>query len=295
MGLLLQTLVFGILLGGLYALAASGLALTFGVMRLVNLAHGALLVLGGYVTYTIWTAFGIDPLLSIVLTAPVLAAAGWLLYSGLIKPALPGGEGGVMILTFALLLVFDGVFGLVWGHEAVSVDPSYVTGSFIVGDIVIPQALLYGCGVAVIVLGALAFFLSRTWQGRAIRAAASNEEGAKLVGVRVRGVSALTFALGAAMAGAGGALIILVYPISPDSGTAWLARGLAIVALGGLGSLGGTVVAAVLFAMLETFTAAYISLNWTAAVPFLIILAVFLLRPQGLFGARGRSDLAVHA
>jgi branched-chain amino acid transport system permease protein len=290
MDLFVQTLVFGVLLGGMYALAASGLSITFGVMHLVNLTHGALLVLGGYVTYTIWSWIGLDPLLSIVFTAPVLALVGWLLFSGLVRPALRGGEGGVMVLTFALLLAFDGAFGLIWGHEAVAVDPWYTTESLQIGGIVLPVALLLGGAVAVVVLGAVAVYLRWTWQGRAIRAAASNEEGAELVGVRPKRVNAIAFALGAATAGAGGALIILVYPITPDSGTIWLARGLAVVALGGMGSLQGTIIASFVFAVLESFTAAYVSLNWTAAVPYLVILAVFLLRPQGIFGRRGRAD-----
>lgn len=292
MDLFLQTLVFGLLLGGMYALASSGLSITFGVMHLVNLTHGALLVLGGYVTYTIWTWIGLDPLLAIIFTAPILGVVGWLLFMGLIRPAIRGGEGGVMVLTFALLLAFDGAFGLIWHHEAVSVDPPYTTSSLSIAGIVLPVALLLGGIVAIIVLGAVALYLRGTWQGRAIRAASSNEEGAELVGVRPRRVSAMAFALGAATAGAGGALIILVYPITPDSGTVWLARGLAIVALGGMGSLQGTVLAAFLFAILESFTAAYVSLNWTAAVPYIVILAVFLLRPQGIFGRRGRADVA---
>lgn len=292
MGLLIQTIVFGLLLGTMYALASTGLALTFGVMKIVNLVHGSLLILGGYVTYSLWSAFGLDPILAIVITAPVVGGIAWLLYQGLVRPAIPGGEGGTMIVTFALLIAFEGILSLIWGHNPLTVAPPYARTSLLIGDIVLPHSLLFG-GIATLVLLALLWSLLRfTWFGRAMRAASANPAGARLVGINVPRVSALTYALGAATAGAAGALISIAYPLTVDQPFIWLARTIAIVVLGGLGSLPGTFLGALIIGLLETFVSAYVSLTWTVAVPFVVIIAVLLIKPSGILGARTRSDVA---
>lgn len=291
MGLLIQTIVFGLLLGTMYALASTGLALTFGVMKIVNLVHGSLLILGGYVTYSLWSAFGLDPILAIVITAPVVGAVAWLLYQGLVRPAMPGGEGGTMIVTFALLIAFEGILALIWGHNPLTVDPPYARTSLLIGDIVLPLSLLFG-GIVTLVLLALLWGLLRfTWFGRAMRAASANPAGARLVGINVPRVSALTYALGAATAGAAGALISVAYPLTVDQPFVWLARTIAIVVLGGLGSLPGTLLGALMIGLLETFVSAYVSLTWTVAVPFIVIIAVLIIKPSGILGARSRSDV----
>jgi branched-chain amino acid transport system permease protein len=293
MGLLLQTLVFGVLLGSLYALASSGLSLTFGVLRIVNLVHGSLLITGGYLTYTLWSVLGgLDPIVCILLTTPMMGLIGWALYVALIRPTIPGGEGGTMMATFAVMIAAEGIFALVWGNTPLTVAPPYARTSIVIGDLVIPHAQLYAALVALVVLGALGALLRFTRLGRSIRAAASNPAGARLVGIRVARVNALTYALGAATAGAGGAMISVIYPLTPDSWGAWLARGLAIVALGGMGSFLGTFVAALLFGVAETLVTAYVSLTWTVAVPYVVIIAVLIFKPRGLFGSRGRTDVS---
>ena len=291
MGLLIQTIVFGLLLGTIYGLASMGLTLTFGVMKIVNLVHGSLLILGGYVTYTVWSTLGLDPILSIVITAPVVGAVGWLLYQGLVRPSIPGGEGGPMIITFALLLAFGGILALIWGHNPLTVAPPYARTSWIIGDIVAPHALLFGALATIVILVALWAVMRFTWFGRALRAAAANPAGARLVGINVPRVNALAYALGAATAGAAGALISVAYPLTVDQPFVWLARTIAIVVLGGLGSLPGTVIGALIIGLLETFVSAYVSLTWTVAVPFVVIIAVLLIKPSGLLGARSRSDV----
>lgn len=291
MGLLIQTIVFGLLLGSLYALASTGLALTFGVMKIVNLVHGPLLILGGYFAYTLWSGLGIDPLAGLVLAAAGVGVVAWVLYQLIIRPALPGGEGGTMIATFALLVAAEGVFALIWGHDPLSVDPAYARTSLQLGDIVLPHTLLYGALITAVLLGGLFFLLRRTWFGRALRAASANPAAARLVGIDVPRVSALTYAIGAALAAAGGVLIAIAYPLTTDASFVWLARTLAIVVLGGLGSLGGTVLGALLLGLFETFVSAYVSLTWTAAVPFVVIIAVLVARPTGLLGLRRRTDV----
>ena len=174
-----------------------------------------------------------------------------------------------------------------------SVRPSYVNDSFHIGEIFLPKAQVYGCGLACVVLVALYVILTRTWLGRAIRASAANPSGAALVGVNVSAVAALAFAVGVGAAGAGGSIVSVLYPFLPGSHYQWIARLLGIIVLGGMGSLPGAVVGALLLGVAETATVSYISPAWATAVPYLIIFVVLLARPQGLVGAKLREDVAV--
>jgi branched-chain amino acid transport system permease protein len=287
-----QSIVLGLLIGGTYALLASGLTLIFGVMGVINIAHGAFLILAAFVTYSIWTATGLDPLVSVLFTAPMMFCFGWLLYRGTVEHVRGAHVSSSVLLTFALALVIEGAMGLIWGNTSHSVRPSYVNDSFTVGDIFLPKAQVYGGALAIVVLAALYVILTRTWLGRAIRASAVNPSGAALVGVNVSAVAALTFAVGVAAAGAGGSIASVLYPFLPGSHYQWIARLLGIIVLGGMGSLPGAVVGALLLGIAETLTVAYISPAWATAVPYLFIFVVLLVRPQGLMGSRLREDVA---
>jgi len=198
-----------------------------------------------------------------------------------------------VLLTFGLALVFEAAMGLIWGNESRSARPSYFDQSFDVAGIVLPKAQVYACAVAILVLSLLWIFLTRTWAGRAIRAASANTEGASLVGVNIAGVSALTFAVGVATVGAAGSMVSVLYPFLPGSHYIWIARVLSIIVLGGLGSLKGAVVGAALLGLAEVYTQTYISASWATAVPYLLIFIVLFVRPQGLMGTRLREDVAV--
>jgi len=285
-----QNVVLGLLLGGVYALVASGLTLIFGVMKVINIAHGAFLVLASFISYTLWSALGIDPLLGILVTSPIIFAAGWLTYKVAVEPIRTAPMTSTVLLTFGLALVLEGAMGAIWGNNSTSITPSYAEESFSVAGLFLPKVDVYGLLVAIVVLGALALILTKTWLGRAIRAAAVNSTGAELVGIKVSSVAALVFALGIGAAGAGGAIIGVLYPFVPGSHYLWIARLLAIVVLGGMGSLNGAVLGAVLFGLAETLTAAYISPSWATAVPYLFVFAVLLIRPQGLLGSHLRQD-----
>jgi branched-chain amino acid transport system permease protein len=287
-----QTLILGILIGGVYALLASGLTLIFGVMRVINIAHGAFVILAAFLTYSIWTAIDLDPLLTILLTTPVMFAFGWLLYLGAIRRIRGAHISSSVLLTFAIALVLEGVMGLVWGNTSHSVRPSYFNESFTIGDVFLPKAQVYGFAVAAIVLGSLYLILTRTWLGRAIRASAVNPQGAALVGVSVSGVAALTFAVGVAAAGAGGSIASVLYPFLPGSHYQWIARLLSIVVLGGLGSIQGAALGALILGVAEAATVTYISPSWATAVPYVVIFVVLLVRPQGILGSRLREDVA---
>src|SRR5690349_7053672 len=186
---LLQTVVLGLLLGGVYALAASGLSLIFGVMRVVNIAHGAFLILSAFITHWLWDSLGIDPLLGIVAVTPLMFALGWLTYRFLVSPVRSAPVASTVLLSFGIALVLEGVMGEVWGNNSSAIRPSYADESFVVGQIFLPKAQVYGGLIAVVVLALLWSVLTKTWLGRAIRAAATNPSSAELVGVKVTSVA----------------------------------------------------------------------------------------------------------
>jgi branched-chain amino acid transport system permease protein len=289
----IQATAFGLLIGGVYALFASGLTLIFGVMKVINIAHGALLILGAFLTFTIWDELGIDPLAAILITTPAMFAFGWLLYNTLVRPLRGAPLSSTVLLTFGLALVFEAVMGIVWGNQSRSARPSYFDQSFDIAGIVLPKAQVYACVVAILVLTLLYLFLTRTWTGRAIRAASANVQGASLVGVNIAGVSALTFAVGVATVGAAGSMVSVLYPFLPGSHYIWIARVLSIIVLGGLGSLQGAVVGALLLGLAEVYTQTYVSTAWATAVPYVLIFLVLFFRPQGLMGTKLREDVAL--
>ena len=290
---LLQTIILGLLGGGVYALLASGLTLIFGVMNVINVAHGVFLIIAAFITWTLWDATGLDPLLSILITTPLMFGFGWLIYTLTIRPIRKAPPSSSVLLTFALALVFEGILGLVWGNTSHTVRTSYFDQSFGLGEIFLPKTAVFGCLVAIAVLIGLYTFLNRTWTGRAIRASAVNPQGAELVGVNVAAVAALTFAVGVAVTGAGGSIVSVLYPFLPGSHYVWISRLLGIIVLGGMGSLPGAIIGALLIGLGETFTTTYIGPEWATAVPFVVIFVVLLLRPQGLMGARLREDVAL--
>jgi branched-chain amino acid transport system permease protein len=288
-----QTVVLGLLLGGVYALAASGLTLVFGVMNIINVAHGALLVLAAYLTFAIWQHTGLDPILSIALTTPLMFALGWVLYQLTIRPLRGAPASMSVLLTFSLALLIQGVLGLIWGNLYRAVRPGYADESFHFWSLYFPKTRVFACVAALVILTALWLLLTRTWLGRAIRASAQNPHGAALMGIDIAAVAALTFALGVATTGAGGSLISILFPFFPSTHYQWISRLLGVIVLGGMGSLPGAVTGALLMGVAEAITARYIALGWVTAVPYVVIFVVLLVRPRGLFGAATRQDVAL--
>jgi branched-chain amino acid transport system permease protein len=188
--------------------------------------------------------------------------------------------------------VLEGLMGEIWGNTSHSVRPAYFNESFSIGELFLPKAQVYGGLVAIVVLCGLYAILTWTWLGRAIRASAVNPQGAELVGVNVGVVATLTFAIGVASVGAGGSIASVLYPFLPGSHYQWIARLLGIIVLGGMGSLPGAVVGALALGVAETMTVTYIGPEWATAVPYVVVIIVLLLRPQGLLGSRLRQDVA---
>lgn len=292
MTLFAQSVALGLLLGGVFALAASGLTLIYGVMKVINIAHGALLILAAFVTWSLWRATGIDPFALILLTSPIMFAVGLALHYATLRPIAGAPPSATVILTFAIAILIEGVIGFVWGNTSHSVTPAYFTESLRLGGLYFPKAQVYGAAAAIAMLTALYVFLTRTWRGRAIRAASEDPQAAALVGIEFSRVAALTFAIGIATTGTAGAIISTLYPFVPGSHVEWIALLLAIIVLGGMGSIPGAVLGALIIGLAETLTSVYVAVEWTTAVPFLVIFVVLLFRPQGIMGLRLREDVA---
>lgn len=287
-----QTLALGLLIGGVYALMASGLTLVFGVMRVINVAQGAFLVLSAFVTWWVWRATGIDPIALAVLTTPLMFGFGWVFYrlvGARLRSAPPSMS---VLLMFGVALLIEGLLNVTAGNRYRSATPGYFDESYTLGPISLPKAPLYGFLAALAVLAAFYAVLNRTWTGRAIRAWSQNPSGAALVGVSAVPTATLAFALGTASTGMGGSVLSVLVPFFPASHYEWIARILGIIVLGGLGSLPGALTGALILGLAEALTSVYVSPQWSILVFYGVIMAVLIVRPQGLFGARVREDVA---
>jgi branched-chain amino acid transport system permease protein len=287
---LVQAVLLGLLIGGVYALMASGLTLIFGVMGIVNVAQGAFLVLVAMLTWWLWQQTGIDPLLAATLMTPLMFGLGWVLYRGAIVRIRGMSPSMSVLLTFGLALTIEGVLNVTAGNRFRSATPSYFAESFRFGELSLPKPQVFGFFAAVSVLAILYLVLTRTWTGRAIRACSQNPSGAALVGVGATATAALTFAIGTATTGVGGSIMSVLYPFFPASHYDWISRLLGIIVLGGMGSLPGALVGSLVLGLAETLMATYGSLEWSTLVFYLVIMAVLLVRPRGLFGTRLRED-----
>ena len=290
MTLLLQTLILGVLVGGVYALMSSGFTLVFGVMKVINLAHAAMIVLGAFLTWWIWDNTGIDPLGAGVIITPIMYAVGWLFYKAVIARVQHIDHELTMVASFGAAIAAGGVMSLVWGTEARAATPSYFNTSFELGSLVVPRAQLYACAGALVMLAALFALLRGTFLGRAIRACATNRDSSSLVGIDVERTMAQMFAIGAATTGFGGAALAVLYQFVPDSHYTWIGRILCVVILGGLGSFLGAGLGGAVLGVGEALTATYLDTQWATAVPYFLIIVILILRPQGLLGARTRTD-----
>ena len=285
-----QALTFGVLAGSVYALMATGLTLTFGVMRIVNMAQGAFLVLAAYLCYGLWARFGIDPLLGGFIVTVPLAVLGVALYKLVIQRVQRIDQGLTIVATFALALIAEACIALAAGPNPAIATPRYFNQAFHLGPLTVPRAQLYTCLLAIAVTLALQILLRRTWLGHAITAASENAEGARLIGVELARVGTWIFAIATASTAFGGAALSFLYQFTPDSQDVWIGLTLSVVILGGLGSVTGAFAAGLLLGVAEAITSTYISVRWSAAVPTLLILVVLLIRPQGLFTRAARQD-----
>lgn len=286
---LIQIALLGILQGGVYALMAAGLTLVFGVMRIVNLAHVALVILGAYLSWYAFTLLGIDPFMTTVANVPVLFGLGYALYWLLVRRILgrPRYVPLSVLLMFALALILEGIMGFAFSGFPRVARPSYATAALRFAGLYAPSAFVYGFALSVALLGTLFAFLQYTRTGRAIRATMQDRKAAQVVGIDVDRVSAVAFGIGVGLAGGAGAAMSVLFTFAPQLQWQWIALVLSVVVLGGMGSLPGVIVGAVLLAVAAAFVGNLIGPEWSPMIFYLSLFLIMLMRPQGLLGKRG--------
>ena len=295
----IQVAILGLLLGGVYALMAAGLTLAFGVMRIVNLAHAVFIIGAAYISFFAWEHLGIDPLLSVLFVIPLMFLFGVAVYQVLFRRI----EGTArytemtVLLTFGIALTIEGLLGFAFTGIYRKATPEYATDSFIVdglflpeGDILfIPKGQFYALMMSLVLLIGLWAFLRYSQTGYAIRATMQNRAAAQIVGVNVRRVSAISFGLSAALGGGSGALMSYLFPFFPFRHWQWVAVLLALVVLGGMGSIKGAVIGALGLGVASSFVVDRIGATWGPMTFYLALFLILLVRPRGLFG----KELAV--
>ena len=281
-----QLVILGLLAGGVYVAVGVGFGLVWGVLNIVNLAHGALVIIGGYITWLLFTNLGLDPFLTLPVDAVVLFLLGYGLQRMVINRIIRAPLLFTFLLTFGLTLVIVNILLLIFGSDFRSVTPSYSGQGLELGSVVIPYVRLMSLGAALLLAAGLAFVLNRTRIGLAINAIAADRDAAQLVGIDLRHVYAVTFGLGAACAGVAGGLIALIQAITPTAGEPYTLQAFVVVILGGLGRVSATVVGGLAFGLVEAFGQSIPGSGsvFANAIAFGLMVIVLVTRPQGLLG-----------
>ena len=290
MHIVVQSCILGVLTGGVYALMASGLTLVFGVMRVINVAQGALVILSAYLSYVLFKDLHVDPFLSVLIVAPFMFALGVAVQMVFIRSLRSEqAEELSLLITWALALGIEGTLGAIFQTTYRATNPGYANSSWTVFGYQVSVVRAYAFALSVAILVLLYLLLAKTRFGRSVRATVQNPSSARLLGVDADRVRALAFGVGVATAAAAGAVYGVLYPFNPGSHYDLISRLLSIVVLGGLGSVGGAVAAALLLGVVEAIVAVEISPVWSSFSYFVVLIAILLVRPQGLFGVRERT------
>ena len=285
MAVFLQSLISGILIGGVYALIGIGLTLIFGVMRVINFAHGDILMVGMYLTYVLFTWLRVDPFVSVLITFPLMFLFGGLLQRVFINRILDALAQNQILLTIGLGLIMSNTVMLIFTSDYKILTTPYSSSTIQVGGgVSVSWPLLISFLITAAITAGLYWFLLKTDTGQAIRATAQDREAAQLMGINVKRMSILAFGLGAALAGTAGALISPTYYIFPQVGGVFTLKAFVITVLGGMGSVVGATLGGVLIGITESMGAVYISSGWKDVVVFVLFLLVLLFKPSGLMG-----------
>jgi branched-chain amino acid transport system permease protein len=282
----LNVAVSGLLTGLVYGLMALGLSVIFGVVRVVNFAHGEMMTIAMYLAIVAFQAFKLDPLVMMVPIAGVLFCLGYAMQAGLINPFVDRPEHSQFMLLVAIAIIMVNVLLLIFGPDARSVQTSYSYDSFAFGRIIVDATKVYAAGAAIIVSAALFAFFRFSDTGKAIRACADNYTGALVVGLNVKRLYALTFGLGAACVGAAGSMLVLIIDVTPPLGPAYTLLAFVIVIVGGLGSMPGALLGGVLIGVTEALAGLLFVPSAKSMFAFAILVLVLLFRPQGILGKR---------
>jgi branched-chain amino acid transport system permease protein len=285
-------LVNGILIGGLYGAVALSLSLIFGVMRVINFAHGSLLMVGMFVSYWLWRLLGLNPYVSIVFTAPILFGLGYFIQATVISPLFKRERAmvleplSVLLLTAGVFMILDNSALLLFGPDFRAVQMDFSIKTIRIGILAINWARLIAFLAGIGVTIALSLFLSHAEMGRAIRATAQNRDAAALSGINVPKIYNITFGLGCAVLGIIGSLMVPFYPVSPSLGIAFGIKSFIVVVLGGIGSLPGCILGGLLLGIVESVTAQFVTSTSAAIFSFVIFILVLTFKPTGLMGQR---------
>lgn len=291
MTLVLGAAILGVLTGGVYALMASGLTLIFGVMRIINVGQGAMVVLGAYLSFVLFRTWRVDPFLGLLVTMPLMFLIGVGLEAVFIRRLRTDREALSVLVTYALALGIEGLLGALFSADYQQLSVWYRTTSVQVGDFHLAVVYLIGFALCAAILVALGLLLYRTTFGATVRATMLNRTAAQLVGIDVERVSAIAFGIGMATAAAGGVVFGITTAFNPGSHYDLISRLLTIIVLGGLGSLRGAIVAALVMLVVQDVTAVLVTPTWAAFAYFVILVAVLIARPQGLYGLRVRERI----
>jgi branched-chain amino acid transport system permease protein len=284
--LFLNALVAGVLLGGFYAAVSLGISITFGLLDVANIAHPVFIILGSYAAFTLNDRYGVDPLVAGIVFAPVFFVIGVVVYQVYYASFERKGESPLrgLVFFFGLLSIVEVALLLKFGVDYRLIEASYIGRSLHIGMVGIAFRLLVPCVVGLVMTFAVTLFLSRTFYGRAMKGVAQDSLALRLMGIDPVRIKTLAFGIGIATASLAGALLIMISPVQPAIGRDYIGRVFAITVLGGLGSLGGTLTAAMILGLAESLTSTFSGPSWSQAVAFGILLVVLAVRPAGLFG-----------
>ena len=281
---IISPIVMGILLGGLYALIALGLSMVFGVMRLINLAHGDLVVLSSYLSYILLTEFGIDPIMSLIFTVPILFGAGFFIQHFLMRRASAISDEAPLIIAFGIALIIQNSIQIISDPQSRGISTAYSIASFSLGSFQFPVIYLMNFMVALTIMVVFSIFLKKTYLGRAITAASQDRRAAQLMGVNTKTINGFAFGIAMISAAIAGAFLGMTFPFQPTSGTQFLIIAFGVVIIGGLGSLFGTFLGGLILGLVQTLSGYFFG---SAAQMLFVYTAIFLVlavRPRGLFG-----------
>jgi branched-chain amino acid transport system permease protein len=282
----LNVAVSGLLTGLVYGLMALGLSVIFGVVRVVNFAHGEMMTIAMYLAVALFAAYGLDPLVMMVPIAGVLFGLGYAMQAGLINPFINRPEHSQFMLLVAVAIIMVNALLIVFGPDARNVQTTYAFDSFLVGPVIVDATKAYAGGAAIVVAAALFGFFRYGRIGKAMRACADNYTGALVVGLDVKRLYALTFGLGAACVGAAGCMMVLIVDVTPPLGPAYTLLAFVIVITGGLGSMAGALLGGVLIGVTEALAGLMFTPSAKSMFAFAILVLVLLFRPQGILGKR---------
>ncbi len=283
--MLLQILINGLLKGGLYALMAIGMSLIWGVMDIINIAHGSFIMLGAFTTYWLFALLGIDPFVSLIFSVGLLFILGYGIQRFLINYVIRASAFITLILAFGIEIFINNAALVAWTADVRKVEVSYGAANFSIGDwVTIPTVRLVAFGLVIVISILFFFILNRTHLGRSIRATSQDLEGARLVGVDVAHTYALTFGLGIGAAGAAGTLWAILFPISPMMGGILTLRSFVVVIIGGLGSMLGPIIGGLALGLTEAFGSNWFGSTYSDLIGFTILVLVLIIRPKGILG-----------